>query len=367
MKLELELTTEIEHTIRVQQLESLFEVPTTEKLSVHLNADLPIESKEWNIGLIVGPSGSGKTLSLNKLFGAPLSMSWPSLPVVDAISQDLSISEIVNAFKSVGFNTIPAWMRPFSTLSNGEQFRCELARRMLEDQRPVVTIDEFTSDVDRQVAKIGAFAVAKYARANSRKMVCASCHYDIIDWLEPDWVFEPASSSFFWRLLRGRPKLDCEVTRIQYASWKLFAPYHYMSVELNRAARCFGLFVGNRIAAMCGILYRPHPKVTNIMGFTRMVCLPDWQGMGIALRLASIVGSAYSALGFRLRSYPNHPTWIRSYQKSPDWKQAKGSGTFSPRLWQTSTVRGFGGSRCAVFEYCGEQMDLHQAHDLVGK
>jgi hypothetical protein len=67
--------------------------------------------------------------------------------------------------------------------------------------RPLL-VDEFSSVVDRQVAKIGAHAVQKWVRRNARQFVAVSCHYDIVDWLRPDWVLEPATMSFRWESLR---------------------------------------------------------------------------------------------------------------------------------------------------------------------
>jgi ABC-type ATPase with predicted acetyltransferase domain len=79
-------------------------------------------------------------------------------------------------------------MKPQAVLSNGERFRVDLARRLLELPDPIV-VDEFTSVVDRQVAKIGAHAVQKFVRKHNRRFVAATCHYDVVEWLQPDWIF----------------------------------------------------------------------------------------------------------------------------------------------------------------------------------
>ena len=362
MKLDINVSSECSNSIRSQQLGAMFEVPMQEKLSVSIQGNLPIEDKDWSVGLIVGPSGCGKSLTLNNLFGSPLDLQWSSSALIDNFSLDQSMEDIVNALKSVGFNTIPAWLRPYSVLSNGERFRSDIARRLL-DTPPTETIriDEFTSVVDRQVARIVSHETQKFIRQNQRKLVVASCHYDIVDWLQPDWIFEPASSCFTWRLLRGRPKLECSVARVKYDAWKVFAPFHYMNSELHRSARCFGCFVDGQMVAMCALLFRPHAIATNIMGFSRMVCLPDWQGMGLALALAKRVASAYSALGFIVHTYPNHPAWARSYQRQlMDWQCVKPLGVVSSRKSKTSAggLGEFGGKRCAVFKYIGQPMEL---------
>ena len=361
-----ELRTEVQRSIRVRQLESLFEVPPTEKLTVRLKGDLPLAERPWQIGLLVGPSGCGKTTLLERLWRKkPTELKWSASSVIDDFAASLKIGEIVDGLKSVGFNTIPAWMRPYSVLSNGERFRCELARRLLEDTSPVL-IDEFTSVVDRQVARIGAHAVSKYVRRSpGLQVVAATCHYDIEEWLQPDWVYQPATDTFQWRELRRRPAIHCKVARVGYDAWRLFAPFHYISASLNKAAQCFGLWVDESLTSFCGILHRPHAVVRDIVGVSRVVTLPDWQGLGLAMALVDTLGAAYAGIGKRLRQYPNHPAFVRSYQRSSVWVSVKEHGDFSPRRGDSSTVGGFGGKACAVFEYRGKAMPTEEARRLL--
>ena len=75
--------------------------------------------------------------------------------------------------------------------------------------------DEFTSVVDRNVAKVGSFAMQKAIRKTNKKFIAVSCHDDIEDWLLPDWVFDTNSMTF--RLCEGQKKIDqlanCESTK----------------------------------------------------------------------------------------------------------------------------------------------------------
>jgi GNAT superfamily N-acetyltransferase len=243
-----------------------------------------------------------------------------------------------------------------------------MARRLLETDGTIV-VDEFTSVVDRQVAQIGSHAVQKRVRRDKRQFVAATCHYDVIEWLQPDWVFEPATMSFTRRSLRRRPDLNLTIERIPYAAWQMFAPFHYLTGELHRAAKCFGLFVDNRLAAFAGMLHFPHPKVRDIMKCSRLVTLPDWQGLGLAMVLVENVGALYKAMGKRVRTYPAHPALIRSFDKSPRWSLEAKPGKIKTN--QTGIARklaaargenvagnglsmaSFGERPCAVFQYAG--------------
>lgn len=354
---------------RARQLEALFDVPRKEESMVEWHGELPLDEKPWNVGLIVGPSGSGKSSILRHVFGESKEFEWRGASVVDDFASDKGMSEISQACSAVGFNTIPSWLRPYAVLSNGERFRVDLARRLIECDE--IVIDEFTSIVDRQVAQIASHAVQKYIRKQGRRFVAASCHYDILDWLQPDWVLEPATMTFQWRSLQRRPELPVTICRVPHSTWELFAPYHYMSRELSSMARCYGLFVKDRIAVFCGVMFRPISqgrKSHKIFGISRVVTLPDWQGLGLAPLLDDTLGAVYKRVGCRFRNYPAHPAFIRMHLKSKNWRMIKKPGRFESKTSNSSTMVGrqnVGGRPNAVFEYVGPAADRAVAERLL--
>jgi ABC-type ATPase involved in cell division len=353
----------------------MFDVPTANTSSQRWQGELPLHERPWNVGLIVGPSGCGKSTIASALWPKQMSakMSWHSASVIDDVAAERSVQEVSETFGAVGFNTIPAWLRPFAVLSNGEKFRVELARRVLE-ANDLVVVDEFTSVVDRQVARVGSHAVQKLVRRADKQFVAVSCHHDIIDWLQPDWILEPATMTFAWRSVQPRPKLVGHVHRTPYATWSLFAPYHYLTAELAKSARCFALSVDARPVSFIGAMHFPHPKVNDIMRVSRAVTLPDWQGLGLFFHLSETVGAAYKAIGKRLRIYPAHAAFIRSCERSSAWRKCAEAGFNSTPASRSaskslsSARRMSAGDRpCAVFEYCGAAMSSrHDAQRLLG-
>lgn len=203
------------NSYRSSRVKSLFNAEKGNEFN--LDADIPIEGMEWQIGLIVGPSGSGKTSIGKKLFGGgkivDLYEGWPDdQPIVEAINPSGDFDTVTGSLANVGLGDVPAWLRPFKALSNGQQFRAGLAR-VIVDAPDEVIIDEFTSVVDRQIAKIGALAFSKGWRRNKgKKCVLLACHYDIIEWLQPDWVFDTGTGKFL-------KESSSEVDRP--SSWKL--------------------------------------------------------------------------------------------------------------------------------------------------
>lgn len=356
-------------SVRAKQVCGMFDVPVDQKSELKWKIKAPIEDKKWNIGLIVGPSGCGKTTIGKHLYPDLIDkkLQWNGSSVIDDFNDNFTLEQITKAFSSVGFNTIPAWLRPYHVLSNGEQFRVRMARKILEENE-IIVVDEFTSVVDRQVAKVGSHAIQKYIRRTDKKFIALSCHYDIIDWLQPDWIIDPAKQKFSWRSLRQRPEIECEIRRVSYAEWQVFSKYHYMSAEMNKAARCFGLFINNQICAFTGIIHRPHPKTGGWKACSRLVTLPDWQGLGLAFVLIDQVASAYTALGWKLRCYPAHPSFIRSYKRSKYWKNCGQSlprkqGKNADKNILRSLRRNF--RTPFVFEYRGPKMDTEIAKRFV--
>ena len=374
--------TDISRSIRCRQLETMFDVPAQKKHRLTWKGEIAIDEKEWNVGLIVGPSGCGKSTIAKQVFADDYNivLDWGAESVVDDFSEDHTIEDISKVCQAVGFNTIPAWMRPHAVLSNGEKFRVDIARRLLELSDPIV-VDEFTSIVDRQVAQIGAYAVQKYVRKNNRKFVGISCYHDVTEWLMPDWILQPASMEFsFGRSLQRRPEIEIEIRRVPFEVWGMFAPFHYLTAQMNKGARCFGLFANGELASFAGVIHRLHPRTDNIKGVSRLVTLPDWQGLGLAMVLVERLGEAYRALGKRLRTYPAHPALIRAFDNSPKWalKQKPGHGTrdthvvrhkgqYKKRITSSNIAKDEGKRPCAVFEFSGDyQIERSEAQRLIG-
>jgi len=181
------------NSYRAARVKSLFNAESG--ANFNLTADIDVDDLDWTIGIVVGPSGSGKTSIGRQLFGGGKiyePTGWDAAkPIVDCIAPDGDFDGVTAALSAVGLGSVPAWLRPYHVLSNGEKFRADLAKIVCEAPKSVI-VDEFTSVVDRQIAKFGALAFQKSWRRTGGKCVLLSCHYDILDWVEPDWVFDTA-------------------------------------------------------------------------------------------------------------------------------------------------------------------------------
>ena len=176
------------------------------KLEKHFKGSFPIEDFQWQIGVIVGRSGSGKTSIAKQLFhGAYIrGFEYKNKCILDDFPEGLETSEITRMLCSVGFASPPDWLKAYDCLSQGEKMRIDIAMALCLD-KPLVVFDEFTSVVDREIAKVSAFAISKAVRRSNKKFIAVTCHYDVVDWLDPDWVFCTDTMEFSRKKEVGRP------------------------------------------------------------------------------------------------------------------------------------------------------------------
>jgi len=128
-----------------------------------------------------------------------------------------NVKEITRVFTSVGFSSPPSWLKPYSILSTGEKMRVDLARAILSEKELIV-FDEFTSVVDRQVARVASYAISKAIRNLNKKFIAISCHRDIIDWLEPDWIYDTDQKEFFFS--QKKQNLKDQRSKEKYGSYQ---------------------------------------------------------------------------------------------------------------------------------------------------
>lgn len=343
----------ITRTPRVMQVQGMFDVPLAERAEQTWDVRMPLPAT-WNVGLIVGPSGSGKSTIARRFWPDKmadhwsLEASWPATrAVVDGFPEGMSIQEVTGLLCSVGFSSPPSWLKPFCVLSTGEKFRVSVARALAELPELAV-IDEFTSVVDRDVAKVASAAVAKTVRRLGRKLVAVSCHHDIAEWLEPDWIYKPHTGELIAGRLLRRPPIQLEVRRVHPAAWRLFRHHHYLSGVLNSSAYCFAAFWNESPVAFSSVISFPHATHPGWREH-RTVCLPDFQGVGIGTALADYVAGIFASHK-RYTSVTSHPANIAARLRSSHWRMTRESGFLkhsTARRWRTSL------RWTAAFEYIG--------------
>lgn len=344
----------------------------------HHVANLPIEDFDWKIGLIVGASGSGKTSIGNQIFGNDihdLYKGWDTdKPIVDCIAPDGDFNAVTGALSAVGLGDVPAWLRPFHVLSNGEKFRAGLARLICEQPDRVV-VDEFTSVIDRQIAKVGAGAFSKAWKRTGKQIVLLSCHYDIIEWLQPDWIYDTTEARFSRDCLRQRPQLTLRIYQVSGSVFRHFKKHYYLDLPLPVAGMYYVGMIENE--PVCHMAVSPLFTSKAYRG-TRLVVMPEWQGAGVGMKFLNAIGD-YHLQGFGRcgHKYPmffhtSHPQlcgalraskcWIQTNAKLYGDNKARSANSIKKSHEKSGTTdrcaSGYGGHFRAVqaFKYVGGQI-----------
>ena len=188
------LESKIENDNYTQFLYDNYDIQNKEKTVT----EVPIPSKEdmktmnkdnWNILLICGKSGSGKSTILREIYGDVRPIEYDHDKCVISQFPRLSEEEACDLLSSMGLASVPTWLRKPQELSNGERARLDIAKAIYDANGGIVVLDEYTSVVNRSAAKSMSFALQRYARQKNLKIIIASCHFDIIEWLQPNYIF----------------------------------------------------------------------------------------------------------------------------------------------------------------------------------
>jgi ABC-type lipoprotein export system ATPase subunit len=185
-----------------------FDLQTREEIitEVPLLDTSELSNFKWNIGVLCGNSGSGKSTLLSTL-GEPKNPIYDYSKSIISQFPHMSEHDVCELLSSVGLSSVPVWLHKPNELSNGERARLDLCWILANaKENEIILYDEFSSVINRAVAKSMSYALQRYVREKNLKIILASCHFDIIEWLNPDWVFN----------LNKQTNGECEIERFIY-------------------------------------------------------------------------------------------------------------------------------------------------------
>ena len=321
--MKINLTHKIKNDKYTEYVYEAFDIQNKEETIVSVPMNIQESNNfDWNIGIILGGSGSGKTTILKQI-GDIKKPQFDSEKSLISNFDWLEPKDATLALTSMGLSSVPTWLRPFHTLSNGEQYRASLAYLVASStNEDIILVDEYTSVVDRDVAKAMSFALQKYIRRQNKRIILASCHYDILDWIMPDWTCSPQNGGALERcdyLRQGRPKIELQISRVEPKTWDFFKKHHYLTEDLNKSAKCI-LFEWNfKPIGICCVLNTPINNNPNGVGISRIVVLPDYQGLGIGSKICDFIGGIFNNNNNDLYIKTANPSLGEYFNRSTNW------------------------------------------------
>lgn len=152
-----------------------------------------------------------------------------------------------------------------------------------------------------------------------------------------------------------RKKIQLTVRRVEASVFYScgFAQHHYLTTKINKSCKCL-LFEWNRVpVAFAAILNSPRGNCRWAMSMSRLVVLPDYQGLGLSTVIFNFCGgivkslsddkhdyhfyikTAHSKLGKALDHNPNARPTIKD-KKTTDEYSAKHDSKYANRLTRRS-------------------------------
>jgi len=217
--------------------------------------------------------------------------------------------------------------------------------------------DEYTSVVDRTVGKIMSAALAKGIKNKTIpcRFIAVTCHYDIVEWLTPDWTLDLSTGKVERRLLR-RPPIELQIFKCDRSLWKSFSRHHYLnSDKLSTCSQCYAAVLDGIPVSFVSVM--PNAGHFGRRRISRIVTLPDYQGIGIGKRLLNFVADLYKQQGLRTSIGTSHPAMVQSLRVDKSWVLTSigdshhNKGTTPKTMALRNSIRI--GRKVACFEFVG--------------
>lgn len=96
-----------------------------------------------------------------------------------------------------------------------------------------------------------------------------------------------------------KPNIKLTVQRVEPSVWRTlgFFKHHYLTEELNKSCKCL-LFSWNNIpVGFVGLLNSPRKGMPWGHSISRVVILPDFQGLGLSSKIINFCGGILKSMG----------------------------------------------------------------------
>lgn len=269
---------------------------------------------------LTGPSGSGKSSALDAIADqCPAACRVDRISfrsesaVIDLIAPAAGLSAAARILTACGLSEPRLWLRRFDELSDGEQFRVQLAAALAAQRHGAaaapILCDEFCTALHPRLARALSYNLARLLRARGLCAVLAGCHDYVTTDLHPDVVIRlaaPNRCTVEHRPVPPRPRFSLrrrmEIVLAGKRDYDTFAPMHYRRTdELGFVDRVFVLRERARHTPLGVVVYafaplelalrnratdgyflrRPDRLNRDLRILRRLVIHPDLRGCGL--------------------------------------------------------------------------------------
>jgi GNAT superfamily N-acetyltransferase len=136
----------------------------------------------------------------------------------------------------------------------------------------------------------------------------------------------------------------------------MFKDHHYLSGDINKAARCYVGVWDNSIIGFSATLALPNGNFKNGWRGHRTVILPDYQGLGIGVRFSDSIAQIHLDQGHRYFSRTSHPRMIYYREHSSLWRPTSKHKKLRTDIKHNNIYNNYYADNkrlCGSFEYVG--------------
>ena len=150
-----------------------------------------------------------------------------------------------------------------------------------------------------------------------------------------------------------KPLISLSVQRVEANEWKnlQFNNHHYLSAEINKSCKCLVFYWDDVPVAFVGILNTPRKGLPHDMAISRLVILPDYQGLGLSSVILNFCGGIVKSLGedYRLLIKTIHTKMGKHLTICDEWAPTAFNGK---QRTQTHYEKGKYNNRFERTSYC---------------
>lgn len=251
---------------------------------------------EFDILYVTGESGSGKTTIIKEYAREhgyseyEMSDEEKRTPLfLIGGSSEEEKETTLRILTSVGLSDAVLWLNTYEELSDSQQARCRIAASMLHCD--VIIADEFLSTLDRETAYPVAYSIQKAIRKYGKRMIAATAHTDLEEYLMPDVTIKGSAFPSRWSVTRkpydagSNPVLSGVVfeygTKETYREAGL-GELHYKGKYVGGTKEYLYAYRGSRMVGVLVSTYNMHSGGRRI---SRVVVHPSYRGCGVGKEL----------------------------------------------------------------------------------
>ena len=117
---------------------------------------------------------------------------------------------------------------------------------------------------------------------------------------------------------KDKPQMKITVQRVEPQLWEMFEKHHYLTPELNKSCKCLVFFLDGKMCAFVGLLNCPRKNMSFGHSVSRIVVLPEYQGLGLSPIIMNFCGGILAAKGEKTGE--PHPLYIKTiHEKMGQW------------------------------------------------